>query len=48
MKGGYKILWTDYAKDELEKVIEYLQIYFFEKELKRLAEKIESTTELIS
>jgi len=48
MKSGYKILWTDFAIDELQKVIEYLEINFSEKELKRLAQKIESTTELIS
>ena len=48
MKSGYKILWTDFAIDELQKVIEYLEINISEKELKRLAQKIESTTELIS
>jgi plasmid stabilization system protein ParE len=48
MKSGYKILWTDHALDELEKTIEYLEIKFSEKELKRLAQKIESITELIS
>ena len=48
MKSGYKILWTDFAKDELQNVIEYLELNFSEKELKRLAQKIESTTELIS
>ncbi|HEY5462887.1 MAG TPA: type II toxin-antitoxin system RelE/ParE family toxin [Hanamia sp.] len=48
MKSGYKVLWTDHALDELEKGIEYLEINFSEKELKRLAQKIESTTELIS
>jgi hypothetical protein len=39
MKSGYKIFWTDYAIDELEKTIEYLQLNFSEKELKRLAQK---------
>ena len=48
MKNGYKILWTDHALDELKKTIEYLQINFSEKELKRLSQKIESMTELIS
>ena len=48
MKSGYKIFWTDNAVDELEKTIEYLQLNFSEKELKRLAQKIETTTELIS
>ena len=48
MKSGYKILWTDHALNELKKTIEYLEMNFSEKELKRLAQKIESTTELIS
>lgn len=48
MKSGYKILWTDHALDELEKTIEYLEKYFSEKELKRLAQKVESITALIS
>ena len=48
MKSGYKILWTDYAQDELQKTIEYPETNFSEKELKRLSKKIESTTELIS
>lgn len=39
MKSGYKVLWTDHALNELEKTIEYLEINFSEKELKRLAEK---------
>ena len=30
MKSGYKIFWTDYVIDELEKTIEYLNIRFFQ------------------
>lgn len=37
MKSCYKILWTDYGKDELQKTIEYLETNFSEKELKRLS-----------
>ncbi|MFZ1798884.1 MAG: type II toxin-antitoxin system RelE/ParE family toxin [Chitinophagaceae bacterium] len=48
MQSGYKILWTNHALAELEKTIEYLKINFSEKELKRLAHKIEGITELIS
>ena len=48
MKSGYRILWTDHALNELKGTIEYLEINFSKKELKRLAQKIESITELIS
>lgn len=48
MRNGYKILWTDHALSELEETIEYLETNFSEKELKRLAQKIESMTELIA
>lgn len=41
-------MWTNHALAELEKTIEYLKINFSEKELKRLAHKIEGITELIS
>ena len=48
MKSGYKILWTQNAKNELQKTIEYLIENFTEKEISKLAQKIEYTTELIS
>ena len=48
MKNGYNILWTPNSKRELEKTIEYLEQNFTEKEIKKLAQKIESITELIS
>ncbi len=48
MKSGYRILWTDHALNELKGTIEYFEINFSKKELKRLAQKIESITELIS
>lgn len=47
-KSGYKILWTDYALKELQKTIEYLESNFSEKEVKRLALKIENIIALIS
>lgn len=34
MKNGYRIFWTDFALEELEKTIEYLKENFSEKELK--------------
>lgn len=48
MKSGYNILWTPNAREELEKTIEYLELNFTDKELKKLAVKIEEVTELIS
>ena len=48
MGSGYKILWTPNAMKELEETIEYLENNFSEKEIKRLAQKIEATTQLIS
>ncbi|KIA89556.1 type II toxin-antitoxin system RelE/ParE family toxin [Kaistella jeonii] len=48
MKSGYNILWTEYALEELEKTIEYLEINFTEKEIKKLAKKTETVLELIS
>ena len=48
MKSGYKIQWTEFALDELDKTIEYLQENFTDKEIKKLAAKIESVLELIS
>ena len=48
MKSGYNILWTTNALNDLEKTIEYLENNFSEKEIKKLAQKIENTAELIS
>ncbi len=33
MKSGYKIYWTDYALNELEKTIEFLEENWIEKEM---------------
>ncbi|MFN5794594.1 MAG: type II toxin-antitoxin system RelE/ParE family toxin, partial [Bacteroidota bacterium] len=44
----YRIFWTDFALEELEKTIEYLKENFSEKELKNLAESIEENLILIS
>lgn len=48
MKNGYKIFWTENALNELAKTIEYLEENFTDKEIKKLAQKIESTTALLS
>ncbi|WP_320284996.1 type II toxin-antitoxin system RelE/ParE family toxin [Elizabethkingia sp. HX QKY] len=48
MKNGYKVFWTQNALDELSGTIEYLKNNFTEKELKKLAQKLEDTIEVIS
>ncbi|MEG1590071.1 type II toxin-antitoxin system RelE/ParE family toxin [Chryseobacterium sp.] len=48
MKSGYNISWTPNALSELEETIEYLQKNFSDKEIAKLAHKIESFSEIIS
>ncbi|MDW5289935.1 hypothetical protein [Formosa sp. PL04] len=49
MRSGYKILWTDHAISELKYTIDYLEVNWTEKELKKLAAKLDHTTiEIIS
>lgn len=48
MRSGYKVLWTDHALDELSRTIKYLELNFSEKEINRLACKIEDVLRNIS
>ncbi len=48
MRNGYKVYWTDNAIQELKETIEYLERNFTDKEISKLALKIEGITELIS
>lgn len=48
MESGYKIFWTPNALKELEQTIDYLQNNFTDKEIRKLAHKIESSIEIIS
>ncbi len=48
MKNGYKILWTDHALQELKTTIEFLEMYWTEKELHKLAFHLEKTLTLIA
>ena len=48
MKSGFNIEWTQNARKELGKTIEYLEENFSEKEIKKLVQRIENITELIS
>lgn len=48
MKSGYKVLWTDHALEELASTVAYLELNFTDREIKNLANKIETTLRLIS
>ena len=48
MKSGHRIVWTDNALDELRRTLHYLESSFSEKEINRLANKIESVLRNIS
>ncbi|MDX2128709.1 MAG: type II toxin-antitoxin system RelE/ParE family toxin [Chloroherpetonaceae bacterium] len=48
MKSGYNVVWTDNAVEELSKTIKYLQENFTEKEIQRLAQKVDRVIDLIS
>ena len=48
MKNGYNILWTDHALNELKNTIEFLEKNWTDKELKKLAMKLEGILLLIS
>jgi len=43
-----RVLWTDNALDELEQTFKYLEQNFSEREIRRLAKKIESILKLAS
>lgn len=48
MKNGYKIHWTPNSLEELSATIEYVERNFGERQLNKLAQKIEEVTQLIS
>jgi len=48
MKSRYKVVWTDHALDELRQTVSYIEENFSELEIRRLADKIESTLALIA
>ena len=48
MKSGYKIVWTSHALSELTQTLQYIHQHFSDREIKKLAQKIENTTELIA
>ena len=47
MKNIYKIIWTDFALDELAATINYLETFYGERELKHLATEIEKIINII-
>ncbi|SFT89938.1 Plasmid stabilization system protein ParE [Algoriphagus locisalis] len=48
MENGFRVLWTDHALDELQSTFEYLEHKWTNKEVVKLALKIEHVVELIS
>ena len=48
MKSGYKINWSQHAINELDAIIEFLNIYWTEKELNRFSNELEKTLDIIS
>ena len=48
MRSGYNIRWADNALNELAKTIEYLEENFTDKDIEKLALKVESTIQLIA
>lgn len=48
MKSGFKIIWSDEAKNNLSWIINYLEINWTEKELRFFFQGLEKTFQLIS
>lgn len=48
MKNGYEIVWSDFALNELQNTITYLEENWTKRELRILASRLESTLSLIS
>ncbi len=48
MANGYKAVWTNVALEELETTFDYLANNWTEKEIRKLAGKIENTVVMIS
>jgi plasmid stabilization system protein ParE len=48
MESGCKILWTDHALKELDKIYDYLKTHFTEREMKKLSIEVDKTLKLIS
>ena len=47
MKSGYRLLWSDSALEELRRTFAYLEENFSDREIRRLAERLEFTLKLI-
>lgn len=47
MKSGYRLLWSDNALKELSGIFAYLEANFTDREIRRLAAKVEFTLKLI-
>lgn len=47
MKNGYEIFWTEHAIQELNDTLEYIELNWSEKEIRKLIAKIEEIISLI-
>ncbi len=48
MRSGYRIHWSDTAANDLQRIIEYLQFKWTDKEIRNFVRKLDSRLELIS
>lgn len=48
MKGGFKIIWSQNAKEEFEDAVKYLESFFSEKEVTNLLKETNRISKLIS
>ena len=48
MTNGYKILWTEFAVNELKSTIDFLEKNWTERELRNLSFELDKTLSLIS
>lgn len=48
MRSGYRIQWSDTAAHDLQRIIDYLQHKWTEKEIRNFIRKLDSRLELIS
>ncbi|MBI2968167.1 MAG: type II toxin-antitoxin system RelE/ParE family toxin [Bacteroidetes bacterium] len=48
MKNGYKIVWSNEARDNLSQIIDYFEEKWTERELKKFFQRLEKIINLIS
>lgn len=48
MRNGYRIHWSDTAANDLQRIIDYLEYKWTDKEIRNFVRKLDSRLELIS